>query len=128
VTDLIELLSPRMLSFLTLVGAIAINIAGETTLKRGMNQIGELHFNVPVLVRTFTSPSIIVGFILVFGAAIVWLRVISRESLSWAYPMLALGYLPLLFASREVLGEEINLQRWLGTLVVIVGVTIVYRT
>lgn len=126
--ELIAPLSPRMLSFATLVLAIAVNIVGETTLKRGMNELGELHFNVPTLVRTFTSPTIVVGFALVFGAAVIWLRVISREPLSWAYPMLALGYVPLLYTSREILGEEVSLQRWLGTIVVIVGVTILYRT
>jgi multidrug transporter EmrE-like cation transporter len=122
------LVSPRMISFLTLIAAISVNIVGETMLKRGMNQIGELHINLPTFARTFTSPWVLGGFVLVFVASVVWLRVISREPLSWAYPMLALGYLPLLFTSQELLGEHVSLQRWLGTAVVILGVTLVFRS
>jgi multidrug transporter EmrE-like cation transporter len=126
--DASEWLSPRMLSFLTLLAAIAVNITGETTLKRGMNELGELHFRPATLAKTFTSPWIIVGFVLVFSAAVLWLRVISREPLSWAFPMLALGYLPLLYTSQELLGEHVAPLRWIGTLVIILGVTLVYRS
>jgi multidrug transporter EmrE-like cation transporter len=127
--DLQELArSPRVVSFLILAVAIAVNLTGETLLKHGMNQLGELHFNGPTLSRAFTSPWVIGGFALVFGAAVLWLRVISREPLSWAYPMLALGYLPLLLTSREVLGEHVTVTRWLGTIVVILGVALVFRS
>ncbi len=124
----LDLASPRMVSLLTLIAAIAVNITGETLLKRGMNQVGELHFNAPALLRTFTSPWVLSGFALVFFAAVVWLRVISREDLSWAYPMLALGYLPLLLSSQGILGENVSVQRWIGTAVVILGVTLVARS
>lgn len=126
--EALEVASPRMISFTMLLVAIAVNIVGETSLKRGMNDIGELHFNLPTLLRTATTPWIVLGFALVFGAAILWLRVISREPLSWAYPMLALGYLPLLFTTQELLGEHIAFQRWIGTAIVIVGVTLVARS
>jgi multidrug transporter EmrE-like cation transporter len=128
VAEIFGALSPRTVSFLTLLAAIAVNIVGETSLKRGMNEVGELRFNVPTLLRTATTPSVVVGFAFVFGAAVIWLRVISREPLSWAYPMLALGYLPLLLTSREVLGEHVSVQRWVGAAVVIVGVWLVFRS
>ncbi|MCB0215998.1 MAG: hypothetical protein KDH92_05140 [Chloroflexi bacterium] len=125
---MIESLGPRTISFILLIAAIGINLSGETVLKHGMNQLGELHFTPASLLRAFTTPGIILGFALVFGASVFWLKVISREPLSWAYPMLALGYLPLMISSREVLGEEITPQRLVGVLIVIAGVVLVFRS
>jgi multidrug transporter EmrE-like cation transporter len=121
-------MTPRAISFLILLAAIGINLSGETVLKSGLNRIGEIELTPVGLYRVFTTPAIILGFALVFGAAVVWLKVISREPLSWAYPMLALGYLPLQFSSHRFLGEEISLQRLVGVAVVIVGVVLVFRS
>lgn len=122
------LASYKVVSFLTLLGAIGVNILGETTMKHGMNQVGELHLNLEGLFKAFTNPFVIGGLAIMFAAAILWLRVISREPLSWAYPMLALGYIPLLLTSHQVLGETVSPARWAGVIVVILGVTIVART
>jgi multidrug transporter EmrE-like cation transporter len=127
-TTLDLLRGERALAFLTLLVAITLSASGEMFLKAGMNEVGELHPSLPILVRTFTTPEILVGFALFGAGAVFWLRVLSVVDLSWAYPMLALGYLPVLFASRELLGEEVSLQRWIGAVVVIVGVTILYRS
>ena len=127
--EVIEILrSPKMLSFATLIVAIAVNIAGETTMKHGMNQVGELHLNVAGLFRAFSNPFVVTGLGVMFAAALLWLRVISREPLSWAYPMLALGYIPLLFTSRGMLGEHISPERWLGAIVIIAGVALLFRS
>lgn len=122
------LFSPKVISFCTLLGAIGVNILGETTMKHGMNQVGELHLNVDGLFKAFTNPFVIAGLAIMFAAAVLWLRVISREPLSWAYPMLALGYIPLLISSHQVLGETVSPARWAGVIVIILGVTIVART
>lgn len=121
-------LPPKTLSFLTLLCAIALNITGETLLKHGMNDLGELQLRPEFLMRLASSPAVVAGFALVFGAAIVWLRVISREPLSWAFPMLALSYIPLLLSSRFFLGEVVSPMRWLGALVIIAGVILVFRS
>ena len=122
------LFSPKVISFLTLLGAIGVNILGETTMKHGMNQVGELHLNIDGLFKAFTNPFVIGGLAIMFAAAVLWLRVISREPLSWAYPMLALGYIPLLLSSHQILGETVSPARWAGVIVIILGVTIVARS
>jgi multidrug transporter EmrE-like cation transporter len=122
------LLSPKLISFLTLLAAVGVNILGETTMKHGMNQVGELHLGAEGLLKTFTNVYVVLGLAIMFAAAVLWLRVISREPLSWAYPMLALGYIPLLLTTHQVLGESISPARWLGVIVIIIGVALVARS
>jgi drug/metabolite transporter (DMT)-like permease len=60
--------------------------------------------------------------------AVFWLAVLSRVNLSWAYPMLSLGYILVLLFSALVLREPVSALRWIGALVVVVGVFLITRT
>ncbi len=50
------------------------------------------------------------------------------SQLSYALPMLAFGYLPIPFASRFMLKEQLSPLRWLGTILIIAGVVLVSRS
>jgi len=114
-----------------LVG-ICMSVTGELLLKHGMNQMGVLSLNpgtlLPSLVRTFSSPFILLGFAAVFGGSIFWLAVISRVQLSYAYPLLSLGYVIVVISSWAFLNEQLSLQRVAGVLVICLGVFVVSRT
>lgn len=118
--------SPRLAAFLGLIVAIAFSTTGELFLKIGMQRVGHLSFQLPLLIRTFTTWQVLLGFGLFLIGSVFWLWVISRADLSWAYPMLAMGYVLVVLESRLFLGEPVGAQRWLGTLVILVGVTIMY--
>ena len=120
--------SPRTISLLFLLLAIAINVTAETVLKSGTNQIGELELSVSGITRAFTTPAVVIGFGMAFVAGIFWTKVISREPLSWAVPLLSLSYIPLLFTSGTLLNEDISPLRILGVIVIIVGVALVFRS
>lgn len=116
---------------LLLVG-ISLSVVGELLLKHGMNRFGVLDLSpstiLPTLFRVFTQVPILLGFIFVFGASIFWLAVISRVSLSYAYPLLAFGYVVTAFLSRIVFNEAISPARWAGIVVICVGVVLVSRS
>lgn len=117
---------PRLLAFGLLVVAILLSTTGELFFKMGMDAIGGLEFSVPGLVRTFLTWQVLLGFALFFGGAVVWLKVLSLADLSWAYPMLALGYPLVVLESRLILGEPVNAQRIVGSMVILGGVAIMY--
>ncbi len=114
-----------------LVG-ITLSVIGELLLKHGMNRFGVLDLSpatlVPTLFRVFTQPLILLGFIFVFGASIFWLAVLSRVDLSFAYPLLALGYVVTALLSRFLFDEAISPTRWAGIAVICLGVVLVSRT
>jgi multidrug transporter EmrE-like cation transporter len=119
---------PRLLAFGLLVVAILFSTTGELFFKMGMDAIGGLDFSVPGLVTAFLTWQVLLGFALFFTGAVVWLKVLSLADLSWAYPMLALGYPLVVLESRVLLGEPVSAQRLLGSVVILGGVWLMYSS
>ncbi|MBI4322070.1 MAG: EamA family transporter [Chloroflexi bacterium] len=115
-----------------LLAAICMSVTGELLLKYGMNQVGDLSLHpsnlMSSLIRAFTSPFVLLGFAFVFGGSIFWLSVISRVQLSYAYPMLSLGYVLVVISSWLFLNEQVSMMRLAGVLVICAGVFVVSRT
>ena len=120
----------RLTAFLLVAAAICLTVTGELFLKSGMNRVGavNMHDLLATIRRAVALPQIWVGFGFVFGGAMIWLSAISRAPLSWAYPILSLGYVLILVLSRLFLGETVPLTRWLGTLIIVAGVWLVFRS
>lgn len=119
-------------AFLLLLFAISLSVIGEFLLKAGMNQVGVLSLTpkgfVSGLLRAFSNPRILAGFAFIFSGSLIWLAVLSRMDLSWAYPMLSLGYLFVVLTSWFFLGETLSLLRVMGTLFVCLGVYLIFRS
>jgi multidrug transporter EmrE-like cation transporter len=118
---------------LVLLGiAILLTVSGELLLKQGMNRNGVLEVSpdtlLPTVGRLLTNPFILAGFTFIFSGSIFWLGVISRVPLSYAYPMLSTSYILVVGASWLFLGEEITLLRMVGVVVIILGVSLVFRS
>jgi drug/metabolite transporter (DMT)-like permease len=113
-----------------LVVAVLFSVTGELLLKHGMNQIGVLGLSnlLPSLGRMARSPHILGGFASIAVGALFWLAVLSRVDLSFAYPMLSLGYVLVLVFSAVFLKEHVSWVRWMGTLLIIAGVVLISRS
>jgi|SRR5215510_3196765 len=127
----LRLKDPALLIVLVLLFvAILLSVTGELLLKHGVNQLGILELRtdnlVPVFIRVFTNPFVLLGFIFLFGGSIFWLSMISRVPLSYAYPMLSTSYILVLGASWLFLGEQINPVQIIGVLVIMLGVSLVF--
>lgn len=121
---------PKPILFMLL--SVLLTVIGELLLKHGMNRVGLLELTpaaiLPGLMRTFTNPFVLAGFGIVFGAAIFWLSVLSRVELSWAYPLLSVGYILVVVSSWLFLGENVPPSRLMGVLVIVLGVFLVARS
>ena len=116
--------------FLIVITAICFSVSGELLLKSGMNSVGVLSLTNfwPTFGKVFTNPRILSGFGLFGIGAVFWLAAISRVPLSWAYPMLSIGYILILLFSAVVLKEQVAPLRWVGALVICVGIVLVFRS
>jgi multidrug transporter EmrE-like cation transporter len=53
---------------------------------------------------------------------LIWFRVLLKFDLSFAYPMVGLGYVITALLAIYFLGEKITLLRWAGILVTVAGI------
>ena len=113
-----------------LVVSVVFAVAGQFTLKTAMNQVGrigatEIAAAGDTIVRTLKEPRLWLGLALFGISALFWLVVLSRVDLSVAYPFVGLSYIIVVLFSRVFLDEHVTALRWLGVVVVAVGIAIV---
>jgi multidrug transporter EmrE-like cation transporter len=113
--------------------AVVIGVVGQVSLKVGMNQVGAIDAGslarpMETLMRVFSTPLVWLGLSCYGVSALLWLVVLSRLDLSYAYLMLASMYVLIPLVSWLFLGERIPPMRWLGMVVVVLGVVIVARS
>lgn len=124
---------PSMLIVLILV-SVGLAAVAQLTLKAGMN-----HVNDTLAPQTFSAngPSIralvvqplVWGGLLLFGiSALVWLVVLSRASLSFAYPFASITYVLILLFDHFVLDEQVPALRWSGVACIALGIFLISRT
>ena len=116
-------------SMVMLIVAVGLGVCGQLAMKSGVTRAGDLQTILGQSVWRFAatvvkSPLIILGLFLYGISTIFWLLVLSRVDLSLAYPMIALGYVFVLLVSIVFLGEKVNVTRWLGTALIVLGVVL----
>ncbi len=122
-----------MLIALILV-SVTLAAVAQLTLKHGMNQVNAdlapLRFgmNGASVRSALVTPAVYLGLFLFGLSAIVWLAVLSRASLSFAYPFAALTYILILFFDLFILHEAVPPLRWAGVALIAVGIFLVSQT
>lgn len=116
---------------LILVGVL-LNAGAQLLLKEGMRRIG--HFElawinaVPVGTQIAANPYVLLGLTAYVASVAIWLLVLSRVDVSFAYPMLSIGYIVNAAAGYYLFQENLSLTRVTGILVIIAGVYLVARS
>jgi drug/metabolite transporter (DMT)-like permease len=111
---------------------VLLAAGAQLTLKHGMNQVadntGALKLTADSIKDVVTTPAVWGGLFLFGLSAIVWLAVLSRTSLSFAYPFASLTYVLILLADRFILNETVPALRWAGVFCIMVGIVLVAQT
>jgi multidrug transporter EmrE-like cation transporter len=120
-----------MMFALILVGVL-LNAGAQLLLKAGMMQIGHFEFSLanvlPISAKVMVNPPIITGLFAYVLSVAVWLLVLSRVQVSYAYSMLSIGYIVNAIAAYYLFGESLSLIRVAGILVIIVGVFLISQS
>ena len=120
-----------MLEFFLLFMIIGAGTGGELCVSRAMKVVGEVHDFRPAALVRFVLRAMRVGWMWI-GIAMMTvaffslLAMLSIENVSFVVPVTALSYAAGAIGAMLFLHERISWQRWLGVLIVCVGVTLVW--
>jgi drug/metabolite transporter (DMT)-like permease len=122
----------RLMLLALILSSVALSAAAQILLKHGMNQFFHrtghaFRFDAASLRVVIQTPAVWMGLGLFGLSAIVWLAVLSRAALSYAYPFAALTY-AVIVAYDTVRGEAVGALRWIGVALIVAGIIFVSRT
>jgi drug/metabolite transporter (DMT)-like permease len=122
----------RVMLIALILLSVALAASAQLTLKHGMNQVTAASGTATLSagsVRAILTNLSVLGGLAIFGlSAVVWLLVLSRASLSFAYPFASLTYVLILLADRFILHEDIPILRWVGVFFIVTGIILVAQT
>jgi drug/metabolite transporter (DMT)-like permease len=124
---------PTMLIAMILL-SVALAAVAQLALKTGMNEVTDtlspesFSLNGPSLKALVAQPFVWGGLFLFGISAMVWLVVLSRASLSFAYPFASLTYVLILIFDQFVLKDEVPPLRWGGVAFIGIGIFLISRT
>ena len=77
------------------------------------------------ILKILFTPKIIIGLILFASSALIWVIVLGKADVTYAYPLLSLGYILTTILSYTMLKEKITKNKILGIIIIIIGVILV---
>ena len=111
---------------LILLVGLVFESTGVVLLKKGMEQIGEVHgFSAAEVFRVVkagaASPQILLGvfFEALFFASLLILM--AKSDISFLWPLTALSFVFATIAAVIFLGETVSAARWTGVVLIVIG-------
>lgn len=110
---------------------VAAGTGGELCVSRAMKNVGEaLSFHpaeiVRVILRALRQPWMWVGVGMMALAFFALLGALSTYNVSFVVPVTALSYVAGALGGLVFLKERVTFWRWIGVLLVAIGVTLVF--
>ena len=118
--------------FLILISA-CINTAAQLLLKAGADRLTLPSINHwPTLLNTATqmaiNPFIMIGLVCYVASVSIWIVILSKVPVSFAYPLMSLAYITTAVAAAIFFNEQLTLTRMGGILIIIFGVYLISRS
>ncbi|MCX6811165.1 MAG: EamA family transporter [Candidatus Berkelbacteria bacterium] len=121
-----------MRTYLILFIAIIVGATGSVFWKKAFAQTGGI---------TLTSTHVFGDIWKLLGTGYFWagigtaiiavlclFDILSHEDLSYAAPLFSLSYVLALLVSKIFLHEQVSLWRWLGVIIILLGVFLITKT
>lgn len=113
--------------------SVALSALAQLLLKLGMSnsqiqQAVERGSSLTALWAAASNSKVIAGLSLYALGAVLWLLVLAKSDLSFAYPFVGLGFIMTMAFGVWVLHEPIGVSRSVGAALVVIGVYLVSRS
>ena len=114
-----------MSSLAMILISVLLGALGQIGFKYGVTRIPETG---DLLTKISAGWPIGLGLLLYGLSTILWIYVLRSVELSYAYPLISLGYVLVFLASYFLFNEPIGLARLAGLALIIAGITLVARS
>ena len=122
----------RIKTLVMILAMVVCANTGDLLLKRGMTQIGAVEISAAglrhALFLTVTNGTIWLGIFFLAGFMISYMTVLSWADYSYVMPAGAFGYALLTLLAVVFLHEHVSPRRWIGVVLICVGVLLVGQT
>jgi multidrug transporter EmrE-like cation transporter len=128
-----------MKNLLLILFSVVLGVAGQISLKHGVGMASgggtsEIVHSLGVrsvvnfLQTAISNKFVVLGFLCYLISAASWLVILSRVELSYAYPLISIGYILVMILSKYLFNESVTAFRIAGTLLVCSGVFLLLRS
>lgn len=115
-----------ILIILIIVQSILL-VAAQSFLKISVELFGKFSWSLAYFKTVFTTWQFAASGICAVTAMLVWMYVLKHYPFSLAYPLLSISYVIGLLAACFIFHEAVPLTRWIGVLIVMVGVYFIVK-
>ncbi len=111
-----------MIKYFALLASVAMTVAASTLLKIGSAAV-DFDGGVGAILKGYlASPLIVAGFASYALAALLWVYCLASFDLGYATFVASVQYILLLAVAIFVFHENISLLKWIGSLLIMLGV------
>lgn len=105
-------------TFLAALGLIFFRLGAMSLVKKKIK-------NISYILKVLFSKYILLGMLFYALGTLLYIWVLSFQDLSYLYPLTAIMYYFVIFFSIKILKEKMNKYKWLGVLLITIGVIII---
>ena len=102
----------------------------ELFLKSGVNALnqfnpGNIKEVILFILKLIKTPRVWISLLFGFLSLFIWLFILSKVDLNFAFSLDSMHYIFIALASQFLLKEKVRWTRWGGTLLIVLGITLV---
>jgi len=109
--------------YLVLVGVAVFAVTGDSLVSRGMKHLGgvSLHHLAGIILVVF-RPEVAIGVLFLLAFFGCYMAALSWADLTYVLPTTSISFILLTLVARFILHENVSLTRWLGVVMISIGI------
>lgn len=112
--------------YLVLAGVSIFAVTGDSLVSRGMKQAGSISLHdLPSIVLVVFRPEVALGILFLLAFFACYTSALSWADLTYVLPATSISFILLTLVAKFILHENVSLARWLGVLLISIGVGVV---
>lgn len=112
--------------YLVLAGVAIFAVTGDSLVSSGMKQVGAVALNhLPNIILVVFHPQIALGILFLLAFFACYMAALSWADLTYVLPTTSVSFILLTLVAKFILHENVSLTRWLGVVLISVGIGLV---